>query len=51
MLVGIATAGIAGWVAVWGTLRWIRTRSFMPFVIYRCALGVAILIILATGWR
>jgi len=51
MLVGIVTAGVAGWVAVWGTLRWIRTRSFMPFVIYRCALGVAILIILATGWR
>jgi undecaprenyl-diphosphatase len=51
MLVGIVTAGIAGWVAVWGTLRWIRTRSFMPFVIYRCALGVAVLIIVATGWR
>ena len=25
---------------MWGTLRLIRTRSFMPFVIYRCALGV-----------
>ena len=51
MIVGIITAGVSGWAAVWGTLRLIRTRSFMPFVIYRCALGVAVLIILATGWR
>ncbi len=51
MIVGIVTAAIAGWAAVWGTLRLIRTRSFMPFVIYRCALGVAVLVILATGWR
>ena len=51
MIVGIVTAAVAGWAAVWGTLRLIRTRSFMPFVIYRCALGVAVLVILATGWR
>ena len=51
MIVGIVTAAIAGWAAVWGTLRLIRTRSFMPFVIYRCALGVAVLVSLATGWR
>ena len=40
MIVGIVTAGLSGWAAVWGMLRLIRTRSFMPFVIYRCALGV-----------
>ena len=34
MVVGIVTSGLSGWVAVWGTLRLIRTRSFMPFVIY-----------------
>ena len=51
MIVGIITAGLSGWVAVWGTLRLIRTHSFMPFVIYRCALGVAVLVILAAGWR
>jgi undecaprenyl-diphosphatase len=51
MIVGIVTAGISGWIAVWGTLRLIRTHSFMPFVIYRVALGIAILVILATGWR
>ena len=51
MVVGIVTSAIAGWAAVWGTLRLIRTRSFMPFVIYRCAVGVAVLIIVATNWR
>ena len=51
MIVGIVTAGLSGWAAVWGMLRLIRTRSFMPFVIYRCALGVVVLVILAAGWR
>ncbi len=51
MIVGIVTAGLSGWAAVWGTLRLIRTRSFMPFVVYRCTLGVAVLVILAAGWR
>ena len=51
MVVGVVTAAIAGWAAVWGTLRLIRTHSFMPFVVYRFALGVAVLIILATTWR
>ena len=51
MLVGIVTAGVSGWFAVWGTLRLIRTRSFAPFVMYRCAMGVAVLVIIATPWR
>ncbi len=51
MLVGIITSGLTGWLAVWGTLKWVRTRSFAPFVIYRIALGVTILVIVACGWR
>ena len=51
MVVGILTSGIAGWVAVWGTLKWVRTRSFTPFVIYRIVLGVAVLVTVAAGWR
>ena len=43
--------GLAGWLAVWGTLRLVRTHSFMPFVIYRVVLGVAVLVVVATGWR
>jgi undecaprenyl-diphosphatase len=51
MIVGIVTSGIAGWLAIWGTLKLVRTRSLMPFVIYRVALGVFVLIVAATGWR
>ncbi len=51
MAVGIITSGISGWIAVWGTLRLIRTRSFMPFVIYRVGLGIFVLVLIATGVR
>jgi undecaprenyl-diphosphatase len=51
MVVGILTSGVSGWAAVWGTLRLVRTRSFRPFVVYRVALGIAVLGIAATGWR
>jgi undecaprenyl-diphosphatase len=51
MLVGIVTSGIAGWIAVWGTLTLVRTHSFMPFVIYRVALGVLVLVVVVADWR
>lgn len=51
MAVGIVTAGVSGWVAVWGTLRLVRTRSFNPFVVYRVLLGITVLVIVATPWR
>jgi undecaprenyl-diphosphatase len=51
MLVGIVTSAISGWVAVWGLLRLVRTHSFTPFVIYRVVVGLAVLVIVATGWR
>jgi undecaprenyl-diphosphatase len=50
MLVGIVTSGIAGWVAIWGTLRYVSTRSFRPFVVYRVGLGVVVLLLVAAGW-
>jgi undecaprenyl-diphosphatase len=51
MVVGIVTSAVSGWIAVWGTLRWIRTRSFMPFVIYRVGLGIFVLVLIAMGVR
>lgn len=51
MAAGIVTAGLAGWAAVWGTIALVRTRSFMPFVVYRCIIGVLILVLLAAGVR
>lgn len=51
MLVGIAASAVSGWIAVWGTIRLVRTRTFTPFVVYRIALGVLVLSLLATGVR
>jgi undecaprenyl-diphosphatase len=48
---GMAASALSGYVAVWGTLRLVRTRTFRPFVIYRVVLGVAVLAVLATSWR
>jgi undecaprenyl-diphosphatase len=51
LVIGVVTSGVSGWVAVWGTMRLIRTHSFTPFVIYRVCLGVVVLVLAATGWR
>jgi undecaprenyl-diphosphatase len=42
MLVGVVTAGVSGWFAVWGLLRLLRTRAFTPFVVYRVGLAVLV---------
>lgn len=51
LVVGVITSGISGLLAVWGTLRLVRTHSFTPFVIYRVVAGVLVLGLVATGWR
>lgn len=51
MVVGIVTSGISGWLAVWGLLRLVRTASFAPFVVYRVALGVGVLLLGVTSLR
>ena len=48
---GIVASGLTGWVAVWATLRLVRTHTFTPFVIYRVAAGLAILAVLASSLR
>ena len=42
-------AFIVGWLVIAFLMRYIQTRSFLPFVIYRIALGAAIMILLASG--
>ena len=51
MAVGIVTSCISGLFAVWGTIKLVSTHSLVPFVIYRIAIGVLMLVILAAGWR
>lgn len=48
-LLATAIAFVVGYAVIAWLLRYVSTHSFMPFVIYRVALGVVILILLATG--
>ncbi|HEY8525348.1 MAG TPA: undecaprenyl-diphosphate phosphatase [Acidimicrobiales bacterium] len=48
---GILASGVTGYVAVWGTLRLVRSQSFLPFVLYRLAVGFGVLLLLATPFR
>ena len=48
---GVVTSGITGWLAVWGTLRFIRTHTFRPFVVYRVIVGVGVILLVVSPWR
>jgi undecaprenyl-diphosphatase len=51
MIVGTVAAAVSGYLAIAFLLRLVRTTSYRPFVYYRYAAGVAILLIIATGLR
>jgi undecaprenyl-diphosphatase len=51
MVVGVVASAISGYFAIVWLLRLVRTTSYRPFVLYRYAAGVAILIVIATGLR
>ncbi len=40
---------IVGYAAIAWLLKWVSTRSYTPFVLYRVLLGTAVLVLLATG--
>lgn len=51
MIVGIVTAAISGFFAMSSMIRLVRTKTFAPYVVYRCVIGAGVLIALATNWR
>lgn len=52
LLVGIGAAAVSSWLAIAVLLRFVRSRSYAVFAIYRFILGAAILLLIATrgGW-
>jgi undecaprenyl-diphosphatase len=42
-------AFVVGYASIAWLLRWVTTRSYLPFVVYRVGLGVAVLVGLGTG--
>ena len=51
LVVGVIASGVSGWFAMWSMIRVLRTRRFTGFVIYRVAVGVGVLLLLATSFR
>ena len=51
MIVGIVVAGISGWLAMWSMIRLVQTKTFAPYVVYRCLIGTGVLIAVASNWR
>jgi undecaprenyl-diphosphatase len=41
---GFGSAAVAGFLAIWGLLRYVQTRHYTPFVLYRWALGAFVLL-------
>ncbi|MCB1137705.1 MAG: undecaprenyl-diphosphatase [Leptospiraceae bacterium] len=50
LLLGTVVAGLSGYIAVAGLLRFLRSHSTFIFVAYRIILGILILVLLGTGW-
>ena len=48
---GIVASAVTGLAAVWLVLKVVRTRSFLPFVLYRVLAGAAVLAVLASPLR
>jgi undecaprenyl-diphosphatase len=48
---GMAAAAVSGFFAIFGLLKYVQTRSFTPFVIYRFVVGTLIIIAFSTGLR
>jgi undecaprenyl-diphosphatase len=51
LIVGTIAAAVSGYVAIAWLLRLVRTHSYRPFVLYRYAVGAAVLLLIATGVR
>jgi undecaprenyl-diphosphatase len=45
--IGVLVSGVVGLAAIHVMMRWLQTRSYLPFVIYRVVLGLALLAWLA----
>jgi undecaprenyl-diphosphatase len=49
-LVATFTSFVVGYVVIAGLLKYLNKGSFMPFVIWRLVVGVALLVMLSNGW-
>lgn len=48
---GMATSALTGYTAVWGTIRFVQSRTFAPFVGYRMVVGAAVISLAIAGFN
>lgn len=48
-IIATIIAGFVGYAVIAWLMRWLTTKSYLPFVLYRIALGLLVLILVATG--
>lgn len=48
---GVVASAVTGYLAVWGTLRLVRSKTFAPFAAYRVIVGAVVILIAASPWR
>jgi len=49
MVIGTVVSFVSGLAAIWGLLRFLRSRSTLVFVVYRVVMGLALLGLLSAG--
>ena len=50
LLFGLVVGSVAAFAAIWGLMRFLENFSTWVFVLYRAALGLALLVALGNGW-
>jgi undecaprenyl-diphosphatase len=48
-VVATVTSFIVGYLVIAGLLKYLNKGSFLPFVVWRIVVGVALLVLLSTG--
>ena len=51
IVLGMTASMISGFIAIWGLLRYLQRSSTMVFVIYRLLLSIALIVMVAAGFR
>ena len=51
LILGIVASAVSGYAAIWGLLRFVRTRSYDVFVVYRLLVAAIVLGLIVTGVR
>jgi undecaprenyl-diphosphatase len=50
LAIGFVVSFIVAWAVVAWFMRWVRTKGFTPFAIYRIALAIVLIVMLMRGW-